>query len=292
MRWSNEWFADACGVKGEGAPDITDVPSVSQNLRPGQPGFADQVASAVCGYRQDIFRADAVARHQSGQFLTPPSDRSPTVLNWACSDTGCIANPGTWFYTKQDALLSNACRAGALLAKTPSPAKLRASAADASGADAAIAAVASAQAPGALLAEARAAPPRLAALMKNATLNAATADDVALVKQVRAAFMDFAAGSVGLTTWSIAFGKAYAKMASLGAEWAPTSFVPSLLECPSGWRAINDTAANRATCVKRCADNKFQAYAGDCPDTCRCATAPLETIKTDIVPATGAVTAA
>jgi len=292
MRWSNEWFADACGTKGEGAPDITDVPSVPTNLRPGQPGFAQQVADAVCGYRTDVFRNDAVARQQSGQYLTPPSDRSPTVLNWACSDTGCIANPGTWPYTAQDAFLSNACRAGALLSKTPSPAKLRASAADASAADASVAAAALAQPAGALLAEARAAPPRLAALMKNATLSVAAADDVALVKALRAAFMDFSAGSVGLTTWSIAFGKAYAKMASLGAEWAPTSFVPTLLECPSGWLALNDTAANRATCVKRCAVNKFQAYAGDCPDTCRCATAPLQTIKVDIVPATGAVTAA
>ena len=91
--------------------------------------------------------------------------------------------------------------------------------------------------------------------------------------------------------WNVDFGLAYAKMASLGVEWAPTAFVPTLMECPSGWVHNVDTPKNRQMCAKRCANNRLQAFAGDCPDACRCATAPRAP-KVDVVPATGAVTVA
>lgn len=271
LQWGNSWFDQLLGLNGEGAPEITDIPSATQQLRPGQPGFGLQVSSAVCGFRSDAFRADAIARQQSGAFLTPPTDRAPTVINWLCPGSrGCRANPRTWFFTENDAHLANACRAGALL-----PAKPQASGA----------AAAQAQDASALLAEV-AAVPAAAALMRNATLNADTPDDVALVKEVRDAFVEYS-GRAGLAQWNEDFGAAYVAMSSMGAEWAPNAFVPTLMECLGGWRHTTvDSEQNRRNCNQRCG-----AGPADCPTACVCSSAP-RSARIGIRPATGPVTSA
>jgi hypothetical protein len=253
LQWDNGWFNELCGINGEGLPIITDVPAPSTPPAKGQPGFAQAVKDGVCGYRSDAFRADAVARQQSGAFLTPPTDRSPTILNWECpARGGCRANPSTFFFTENDAHLSNACHAGALLAR---------------GGAAPTAAA--------------------AALMQNATLSADAPDDRRLTAEVRDAFIEYSGGRAGLAQWNLDFGAAFVAMSSMGAEWAPKAFAPTFAECLGGWRhATVDSEANRRMCNQRCG-----AGPADCPSTCSCSTAP-RSVRMGIAPATGPVTSA
>jgi hypothetical protein len=114
VRWTNEFYNDVLGTKGEGAAIVTNNPRPALPLRQGQPGFAQQVANAVCGYRSDAFRADAISRHISGsKFVTAPPVQSPTTVDWSCPLSGCRVNPRTWFFTENDAHLSDAARSGA-----------------------------------------------------------------------------------------------------------------------------------------------------------------------------------
>jgi hypothetical protein len=277
MRWSNEWFVDLCGTRGEGAFDITDQPAPTEALKLGEPGFAQQVANSVCGYRSEAFRADAKNRQLSGKFVTSPAGRAPTVIDWECPASGCKSNPRTFFFTENDAHLGNACHAGALLSPAPASSSSPDDSLKAAAASAAVAEVA--------------ASPAAAALMEGATLNPAAADDVELVKALRASFLEYT-GTGGQKQWNLDFGIAFVGMSSLGAQWADKAFAATLTECPSGWvhGAAVDTPRSRQFCAKRCAKGSG-ARPSDCPDFCRCSTAP-RALKTEVVPATGAVTAA
>jgi hypothetical protein len=269
LRWSNEWFNDMCGTNGEGAAVITDTNQPASKV-PGDPGFRDQVANAVCGYRTTAFRADAIQRQITGNYVTPPSGPGPKIIAWACENKpigtpGCRANPNLFPFTQNDAHLGDACRAGALLppAAPASAATLASAPSSEEG----------------------------KALMQSATLNPAVDEDVALVRELHASFSEYTGGRAGLDQWNVDFARAYSKMSELGALWSEDWFVPNFFECPKGqWTHERSNSNNNQMCRRRCGKGSTNPVA-DCPDKCMCSTAP-RAMQTVVVPATGPVTVA